>query len=588
MEQPRFGGVALPPLSHHSGEGKYQESNMDEMEKQNAEKYVFPQIRNDGNEDEKEKSSTAPQDPNVQKVLDILEELEISVHLEQHRLKQGRQREAGSSNSTSSQGVYCKNLLLKDKKGQAYLIICDEDDYADLQVVRFHLSSSGNLHFASKESLWSLLRVQPGALTPLALIHASARGVRVLIDASLVKRIDRDATKLFFHPLLAQFQVGLTLTQLENFLSYCGVALETLPSLVSYSSGRKYNFSTAGSRFKHMDHHESHKKSRESNMEEAARHSKQASSERSAMQAHQPEDGEEFLEPYKSLFEKLEIQVEVLLSNTPGNSFIPCRCVYLKDKRDGYFLFVCHEKQKVDFSNLKTQLKPRKKITPLDKQELLSVLNLTEDLENPFPLASVKQPRFLVAVADNLYQKNKAVLTFPHPTNSGLRLKVTLKDLEVFFQGVDHDLTTIPVKGSLESLLASSALLQACSASSTLTTSQNQSETEEKETVNLASTHELLVSSDLNPSNTPATASQKQNLFYHMTAPVRHWIIQWIRWFVRLLDRCLPGSISAKLQQSVLWQRMALTDQSGAAVTEDSKERLHNTEKQERRKRPNY
>ena len=573
MEQPRFGGVPPPPLSQLSGEGKSQGSIIETMESESMDKKDPPLFRDDGySKVGQEEWSLAARDPDVQNVMDVLQQLGISAHLERHRLKHERQKDASSADTDRE--VYCKNLLLKDKKGQAYLIVCDENDTADLRVVKYHLNAHGNLHFASKESLWNLLHVQPGALTPLAFIHPSSREVRVFVDASLVKRINRGVTKLFFHPLRPELQVGLTLAQLEKFLRHCGVTMETLPSLISYSAGRRYCTMRIGSRFRQTyigtddNDDEDPEKSAERKMEEDLKEEGlQASLEHTANPGELMEHTEMLLTPRKGLFQELGINVEVVPAPRGLGAFdgspLSCKCVYLKDKRGAYFLFICHQNQKVDFSHLKMQLKPKKKITPLEREELWSLLQLREDQQHPFSLAQLKQPRFLVAVADNLYQKDGAVLTFEHPSDCSLRQKVTLKDLETFVRGVGHDMIRIPVKGTLESLEASpvSTVGSRLSSSSTAsaTACVQHPETDSTQGTHTGSGAEHLPPFDHNEVLAVSSAKHGENLFYHMTAPLRDWISRCGRLIIQLLERYLPNWIFASLHQ--LSNRMLMLGQ---------------------------
>ena len=569
MEQPRFGGVPPPPLSQHCGEGKSQGSNTETMASKNFDEYGLPPFRDDEHAEVGQKEwSLAARDPEVQNVMGVLQKLGISTHLERHRLRHERQRDAGSSDTDHE--VYCKNLLLKDKKGQAYLVVCDENDTADLRVVKYHLNTQGNLYFASRDSLWTLLHVQPGGLTPLALIHPSGRAVRILVDASLVKRINRNVTKLFFHPLRPELQVGLTLSQLEKFLHYCGVTMETLPSLISYSAGRRYCTMRVDSRFRQVqdrplsDNKDPEMSAKRTKDEDLKEEGKKASFEHTENPHEAMEQTELLLTQQRGLFQELGINVEVIpvpatgLHEASCGPLVSCQCIYLKDKRDTYFLFICHKNQKVDFSNLKKQLKPKKKITPLDSEELWSLLRLREDHKNPFSLAEVKQPRFLVAVADNLYQRDRAMLTFCHPFNCTLCLKVSLKDFETFVRGVNHDMITIPVKGTLESLEAFPASAVASGSPSTSTLSLTHAQHPEGEITHVTLTasgvgHLPLSDHKAVLAASPTKLGEKINLFHQMTAPLRAWISRCGRRITQLLQHFLPSWILVMpLRQSSL------------------------------------
>ncbi|XP_076471662.1 uncharacterized protein LOC143301331 [Babylonia areolata] len=567
MEQPRLGGVALPPLSSPDvGEGTSPQSiRMEPTELGTLGSHDVTQDR---------RSDAGEADSDVQRVMEVLHHLGIFPCLERHKVKQERQKNAEAESMDN--GVYCKNLLLKDKKGQAFLIVCEENDTADLHVVKYHLNVQGNLHFASKESLLSLLRVKPGAVSPLALIH-SPGGVRIFFDASLMRKIDRDLTELYFHPMKADLQVGLTLTQLEKFLHHCDITLEKLPSLTSYSAGRRYTNIKGGCRYKHRPSHEDPFKN---NQEVSRNEEKQEgelvetiSRQMTGPSAEKMELAENTFTQHSDLFQQLGVNVKVAASadgnkRASGDIIWNCRSIYFKDKRENYFMFICHENQKIDFSALKMQLKPRKKILPLDREELWSLLHLFEYQEHPFSLAQLKQPRFLVAISNNLHDNGNAILAFPHPTDGSLRLQITLKHLQTFISQTSHDLTTIHMKGNIEELQAFSGSPDCFSFPRMA--QQNKHTEAENSQLPLPSPvdkkHCQLLP-DQNLVHASTAARQGNNLFYRATAPLRNWLLQCLRNLVQILDRYLPSQIPAVLHRLLPGDR---TLTSGDIITEDS------------------
>ncbi|KAL8615620.1 hypothetical protein ACOMHN_026610 [Nucella lapillus] len=574
MEQPRFGGAALLPLSTSDGEGtipKFATNAMDSTKPSTLDLHHHQATH----------SAAGEADSGVQKVMEVLRQLGISPRLERYKLKDERQRETDSESVDS--GVYCKNLLLKDKKGQAFLVLCGEDDTADLQVVKYHLNAQGNLHFASKNSMWSLLQVQPGAVSPFALIHSS--DVRVFIDASLVKRIDQDSTKLFFHPLRADLKVGLMLSQLKMFLHHCNATLETLPSLVSYSAKRHYNNNAGGCHYKHRLNPEHHLASEFKESEMAGRLVSSLEQETERGEVEQPDDT---FQQHTGLFQQLGIRVEVVpaLGKMGASNYITlsCRSLYLKDKRNNYFLFICHENQKIDFSTLKAQLKPRKKIEPLSREELWSLLHLSENQEHPFALAQLKQPGFLVAISDNLYYEGKAVLTFPHPTNFSLRLEVTLKDLETLIRSTSHDLRTVQVKGNIEELQAISIVPPHSLKPVPFNDITHHSEGEGN---CMHSAHRVyegncqlsLPDHEIVPAFSPQR--RDNNLFYRLTAPLREWVLRCIRNLVQLLNHYLLNQISTVLRQTSGWRTLTQhSSTTGYCIKQTEEDQTNETEGQ--------
>ena len=85
----------------------------------------------------------------------------------------------------SIEGAHLKNLFLRNKKGQMWLLVTPENRALDLRKVGA-LIGSGRLSFASRERLMKYLGVIPGAVTPLAVINDTSQSVRVAIDSELL------------------------------------------------------------------------------------------------------------------------------------------------------------------------------------------------------------------------------------------------------------------------------------------------------------------------------------------------------------------------------------------------------------------
>ena len=117
-------------------------------------------------------------------------------------------------------GVFTKNLLLKDKKGRLFLVAADEDNDVDLKSLHTRVGARGRLGFASAEEMRRVLGVDPGTLTPLAAINDTSYEVTVVLDQTLF-----DADQINFHPMVHTESIGLTVEQLRVFLESCSHAL---------------------------------------------------------------------------------------------------------------------------------------------------------------------------------------------------------------------------------------------------------------------------------------------------------------------------------------------------------------------------
>lgn len=113
-------------------------------------------------------------------------------------------------------GGHAKNLFLKDKKGVLWLVMALEDRAIDMKALRRVLGSAA-LSFASAETLRRVLRVEPGSVSPFALINDTASAVRVVLDAGLMA-----LGTLNFHPLVNTATTTISAEGLVKFIRACG------------------------------------------------------------------------------------------------------------------------------------------------------------------------------------------------------------------------------------------------------------------------------------------------------------------------------------------------------------------------------
>lgn len=114
-------------------------------------------------------------------------------------------------------GVQCKNLFLRNKKGDRhYLAILEISKRADLKAL-VALVGDDRLSFGSPERLMAELGVTPGSVSPFGLLNDADASVRVLVDADL-----RGAPRLIFHPNINTASVVVSWDDLERFLASRG------------------------------------------------------------------------------------------------------------------------------------------------------------------------------------------------------------------------------------------------------------------------------------------------------------------------------------------------------------------------------
>lgn len=113
-------------------------------------------------------------------------------------------------------GAHSKNLFLKCKKGQLWLVVAQED--ADINLKRLHAKiGSGRLSFGRAELLEEVLGVKPGSVTPFALINDTSQRVSVVLDEVLMEN-----ETLNFHPLENTATTSISAQDLLTFIRDCG------------------------------------------------------------------------------------------------------------------------------------------------------------------------------------------------------------------------------------------------------------------------------------------------------------------------------------------------------------------------------
>ena len=124
--------------------------------------------------------------------------------------------EEGVELKASLPGAHTKNLFLKDKKGQLWLISACQDTVIDLKGLP-RIIGSDRLSFGSPERLQAALGVTPGSVTALGLINDPERRVRFVLDLALW-----EADVVNFHPLTNTATTAFAQTDFRRFLGLLG------------------------------------------------------------------------------------------------------------------------------------------------------------------------------------------------------------------------------------------------------------------------------------------------------------------------------------------------------------------------------
>ncbi len=116
-------------------------------------------------------------------------------------------------------GGHTKNLFLRDKKGTLYLVVAPEDAVIELKSLHRVLGASGRFSFAAADTMRDVLGVEPGSVTPFAVINDKACRVTVVLDAGMMAQ-----PVLAFHPLVNTATTTVSREDLVKFLESTGHA----------------------------------------------------------------------------------------------------------------------------------------------------------------------------------------------------------------------------------------------------------------------------------------------------------------------------------------------------------------------------
>jgi Ala-tRNA(Pro) deacylase len=110
-------------------------------------------------------------------------------------------------------GGHTKNLFLKDKKGALVLLTALEDAAIELKSLHRRLGAAGRFSFGSADLLRDALGVEPGAVTPLAVMNDRDCRVSIVLDADLLCH-----DVLNCHPLRNTMTTSIATRDLVKFL----------------------------------------------------------------------------------------------------------------------------------------------------------------------------------------------------------------------------------------------------------------------------------------------------------------------------------------------------------------------------------
>ncbi|NKB56201.1 MAG: prolyl-tRNA synthetase associated domain-containing protein [Alphaproteobacteria bacterium] len=110
-------------------------------------------------------------------------------------------------------GAHIKNLFLRDKKKNLWLVTALEDRQIDLKALRRRLEAKGNLSFGNAELLMDVLGVMPGAVTPFGALNDTDGRATIVLDKGIF-----DHALVNAHPLRNDRTTAVAPEDLVRFL----------------------------------------------------------------------------------------------------------------------------------------------------------------------------------------------------------------------------------------------------------------------------------------------------------------------------------------------------------------------------------
>jgi Ala-tRNA(Pro) deacylase len=109
-------------------------------------------------------------------------------------------------------GMHCRNLFLRDKKKNMFLVTAANETRVDLKKLS-EVLGSGRLSFGSSDRLWENLGIKPGSVNPFCVINDKQKALRMILDSSMM-----DAQIVNYHPMDNACTIGMAPDDLLVFM----------------------------------------------------------------------------------------------------------------------------------------------------------------------------------------------------------------------------------------------------------------------------------------------------------------------------------------------------------------------------------
>jgi len=114
-------------------------------------------------------------------------------------------------------GRHTKNLFLKDKKDNFFLVTVGEDTQVDLKSIHQVIGAASRVSFGNPEKLMDYLGVVPGAVTAFGVINDEGGQVKAILDEELMSHDVVNG-----HPLVNTATTSIAPDDLVRFMRATG------------------------------------------------------------------------------------------------------------------------------------------------------------------------------------------------------------------------------------------------------------------------------------------------------------------------------------------------------------------------------
>lgn len=150
---------------------------------------------------------------NEEKLYETLKDLRIDFEKVEHPAFDTCEK-SGDFYQKNKLGVNCKNIFLQNRRGKKhYLVTMLAEKQLDIPRLAEFLEEHRKMGFASAERLNKYLGLQPGSVTPFAIINENAKDIPVIIDKEIFKH-----EFVHFHPLRNTATLKISTKDFRKFL----------------------------------------------------------------------------------------------------------------------------------------------------------------------------------------------------------------------------------------------------------------------------------------------------------------------------------------------------------------------------------